>query len=115
MTARSLWVKDQATWMALWREAFSDRWPSPDLPEIDFEKDQVLACFVGTCPNGGHQLILNQVSRSADTLRVHLTHVSPGPTCVTTDALTQPYVMVQIPRQKASEATFSTTQKMNDC
>lgn len=115
MQRRNLRIQTPEAFTELWREAFSDRYPQPEAPRVDFERYEVLACFLGTCNNGGHRLRLDGVRLYDETLQTTLTHLAPGPTCMTTDALTYPYVLVRIPRQEATEVSFTLNKEIDAC
>jgi len=115
MQPRNEWIKSSLAWENLWKSAFANRYPVPEAPEVAFSEYHVLACFQGTCHSGGHILSVESVSQMADRLTVELLYRAPGPNCMTTDALTQPFVFVKIPVSNATEAQFSTTKNQQDC
>lgn len=91
--ARSELVTDQATFERLWRL-------NPGrfgLPAIDFGAQSVIAAWLGQRPTGGYSIEVERVVRDGDTLHVELVEHAPGPGCMTTQALTQPFHIVAVP------------------
>jgi hypothetical protein len=115
MQPRHEWIRSHLGWKNLWESAFANRYPVPEVPEVAFSEYHILACFQGSCPSGGHVLSVESVSIVGDQLEVDLLYRAPGPHCMTTDALTQPFVFVKIPVTSATDAQFSTTNKQQDC
>ncbi|WP_223299545.1 protease complex subunit PrcB family protein [Meiothermus taiwanensis] len=73
------------------------RFPQPATPSVDFSQSRVVAFFWGQKPTGGYgvQYVSSQLSGS--TLRVTLRLVSPAPGAILTQALTSPFVLLEVP------------------
>ncbi len=95
-------VTTQAEWAPLW-----DRTSRGPIPEVDFSRESVLAVFMGQRPTGGHAIRVEQVVREGQRLTVEVLLQAPGPDCMTTQALTQPYHLVAVPAG-ATRAEFVT-------
>ncbi len=64
----------------------------PPASEIDFTKAAVVAAFAGTKNTGGYSV---EIQRAADKISVEV--VEPPKDAITTDALTQPFVVALVP------------------
>lgn len=104
-----------ADWEALWAEMNSHREPAPDLPVINFDEKVLLAAFRGECPSGGYGLKIESVSASRKALNVALTYTAPGPNCMSTMMITQPYEVVAIDRVKTKSLAVNVDSKQVDC
>lgn len=80
----------------IWRLATGNQLPQPATPSVDFNLNRVVAFFWGQKPTGGYgvQYVSSQLSGS--TLRVTLRLVSPPPGAIVTQALTSPFVMLEV-------------------
>jgi hypothetical protein len=90
--ARRLVIRDPATWAHFWSELGAGV-----RPEVNFSRDLVIAVASGERPTGGHDVYVQQVTRSGGDLRITVLETSPGPDCMTTMARTQPVDVVMVP------------------
>jgi hypothetical protein len=83
--------------LSVWRLATGNQIPQPATPSVDFSRSRVVAFFWGQKPTGGYgvQYVSSQLSGS--TLRVTLRLVSPAPGAILTQALTSPFVLLEVP------------------
>ena len=102
-------VTTRADWAPLW-----DRTARGPIPEVDFSRESVVAVFMGQRPTGGHAIRVEQVVREGPRLTVEVLLQAPGPDCMTTQALTQPYHMVAVPAG-ATRAEFVTREIAIPC
>ncbi len=91
-------VTDAATWEKVWKKVHSTVSPQPKLPAVDFEKHAVIAVFLGQRNTGGHGIRIKGVVEKEDFVEVVVLKTSPGPGAITTQALTQPYDMLIVPK-----------------
>jgi hypothetical protein len=103
------WVTQSETFHALWNTA-----QAAPPPSLDFERDGVVAVFMGERPTGGHSIQVERVALRDGELLVEVLLRSPGAGCLTTQALTQPYQMVSVPRV-AEQAIFTTRTVLVPC
>lgn len=89
--AHRLVIRDADTWARFWSELDRARPPA-----VDFTRDAVVAVTMGQQPTGGYGIRIDRVERTGNDLVIHLTEIVPGPTCVTTQGLTQPVDVVVI-------------------
>lgn len=102
-------VTDAARLNALWRLHGSSARPT-----IDFSKHAVLALFLGEKTTGGYAVVVERVTRRGDALEVDVAVYEPGPGCMTTQALTQPFQFVEVPAG-ATDARFNTRRIAEPC
>lgn len=108
-------ISDDKAWNDLWAKVASNQVPPPPAPKVNFASHLVIACFMGPQTSGGHSLKISSVQTAASTAYVSITHRKPGINCFVTDAITQPYSIVQIPKGKISETSFITKEDINEC
>ncbi len=89
---------DREQLLTLWNRAYGARLTPPALPEVDFRRDSVIAVFTGQKPSGGYGVSVNEVRLEGNDVIVNVTETRPGPGDITTQALTHPWVMVQVGR-----------------
>lgn len=89
--SRRLVIRDNQAWSAFWTElGVGDR------PEVDFNRNVVVAVAMGQRSSGGYDIAVQGVSGVAGELTVDVVETSPAPTCATTMALTQPVDVVVV-------------------
>lgn len=91
-------VQDRQQLAAVWAFAYGAE--APPLPSIDFDRHEVLAVFDGQQPTGGYAVMVSKVVDEPDARAVTVTHLAPGEGCVTTQALTNPFQIVRVPRSE---------------
>lgn len=64
-TRESIVVKDEAQWLALWKEHASAHFPVPPAPQIDFGSEMVIAVFAGEKHSKGYAIQVERI-RKAD-------------------------------------------------
>ena len=105
-------VADSQTWAATWVQTYGNLPPHP-LPAIDFTAYRVIAVALGTEPSGGYAIQVDSAVTSGGTV-VYLSTFAPGPTCLTTGAMTSPAELVRMPRP-AGTITFRDTTIVSVC
>lgn len=63
---------------------------------IDFAIDQVVLVTMGSRTSGGHTIAAENVKDAGDHVELNVLLSSPGPSCITTQALTHPYQVLKI-------------------
>jgi hypothetical protein len=97
--ARRLVIRDAATWAQFWSELGAGV-----RPEVDFSRDLVVAVASGERTSGGHDIAVEEVTRSGGDLRITVVETAPGAECMTTAALTQPVDVVKMAPEPAVPA-----------
>lgn len=89
-------VRDSAHWARAWATAFTRQTPVPPLPAVDFARDMIVVAALGTRPTGGYDIAIEGVAPEAGGAGVRVATTAPGDDCVTTQAITEPVVMVRV-------------------
>lgn len=98
----------------VWNQAMSRFSEKPEVPTIDFEKNQVLLIALGVKNNGGYKLQIDKVVESKNSIVVNYFENKPGANCVTTQAIVFPYELIEIPKN-SKKVEFVKTEKVVDC
>ena len=93
-TRMILYTEDQ--WKEIWGKAQVLRLPKPELPKIDFEKEMVIAVFMGERSSGGYSIEIIKIIRTEKEIVVEVEEKEPPSESLRTMALTQPYHIVVI-------------------
>lgn len=108
-------VRSQAEWDALWREVGKYRDPAPEQPRVNFEAQTLLAAFMGTRNNGGYKVNIASANLKESTLFVQVVHAKPAPECMVTMAITQPYYVVAVEKSVAEKVEFMVEERVYEC
>jgi hypothetical protein len=88
----------QEAWHKFWLEHSQNIQPSEAAPTINFEKDMVVAIVDADQPSSGYQLTIDQLQAVDDKLYVFATRTQPGAGCVSLGMISQPFVIIQLPK-----------------
>lgn len=91
-------VTDGTQLLSLWSRAHGSQLTVPQVPRVDFQRETLVAIFVGTRSTGGYSVNVNQVTEENGELYLDVTFGSPAPGAITTQALTSPWIMVRVLR-----------------
>lgn len=91
-------IKDHSIFTGLWLDHAKGFSPAPAQPDIDFSRDMVIATFLGERATGGYHIAISGVEEQEESLVVSVKATLPGVNCVVTQALSQPYQIVTVPR-----------------
>lgn len=89
-------VRTEQDWQKLWDEHAARVEPKPALPAVDFNKEMVVAVFMGRRPTGGYSVSVTGVRRGEKDVVVSVRRNSPPPGAITPQIVTSPYVFVAI-------------------
>lgn len=98
----------------VWNEAFSNFMNKPPLPKINFETKLVLLIAMGEKTNGGYSIQVASVTENENDVTVIIQETIPGPTCMTTSAMTYPFQLIEIPAT-SKKIIFNTIEKIYSC
>jgi hypothetical protein len=101
-------------WSAMWAQVGAVLAPLPDAPAVDLESTQVVVIGLGVRPSGGYAVELAGVQRAEASLTIAVREVTPGAGCVTTQALTQPVLVLAVPRS-GDVFQFTEEKSARDC
>lgn len=107
-------IDNDTDWRAAWAKAYVGMAPAPNPPAIDFSQSSVILVALGGRTTGGYNISVTRLATSADFLYAEVTSSSPGSRCGTTQALTQPFDIVRIPRV-GSAVVFVERAVVNEC
>ena len=99
-------ARSQSEWDAIWQQHVLGDAGSRPPPAIDFEKEIVVALFLGDKPTGGHDVRISRAEQSHDTVTIHYQERIPPPGSIVTQALTQPFHIVRIIGDVNSQVVF---------
>ena len=107
-------IRDAQAWSQFWVRAHGSLTPRPDVPNIDFTTNIVVAAAMGSRPSGGYTVAIDAMYELESTLYAVVTERSPGAGCVTTAALTAPVIAVRVARPGA-QVSFVEREEIIDC
>ncbi|WP_038047636.1 protease complex subunit PrcB family protein [Thermus caliditerrae] len=96
--AKAYLANNPTRFAEVWNLVVANRIPRPPAPSVDFRNKSVAAFFWGLKPTGGYSLSVVGVTYAAGTARVVLNLQSPRPGAIVTQALTSPYVLLELER-----------------
>jgi PrcB C-terminal len=111
---RELKINNNDEYQKLMADVYKDLDQMPRIPEVDFNKYSVIAVFIGTRSSGGYTVSVDMVTVSDKGLNAGITETKPGKTCIVSDALTSPFVIVKFPKNDR-KASFRYAQKVKEC
>jgi hypothetical protein len=91
-------IRDQAAFAELWARMYAPYGERPPVPDVDFDREMIVAAALGTRSSGGYAIYLDSATIAGDALVVHVRRVRPGSTCGATGALTEPVDLARAPR-----------------
>jgi len=92
--ARQAAVRSDAEWNMLWSQHAGDR----ARPTVDFNREMVLAVFLGTRPTAGFSVEIVGAREESGALVVSYREGRPPTGIVTAQVLTSPYHLVAVPK-----------------
>jgi hypothetical protein len=99
-------ARSQSEWDALWRQHAFDGASSRPAPAIDFDREIVVALFLGDKPTGGYDVRISRADQTHDTLTIHYQERTPPPGALVSQAWTQPFHIVRIIGEVNSAVVF---------
>lgn len=91
-------ITNKADWAEYWRHHAAIFHPTPPPPPVDFDRASLIAIHLGERRTGGYSLQILAVDERGGELVVSAVEHRPGPGTIVTQALTQPYEIIRIPR-----------------
>jgi protease stability complex PrcB-like protein len=89
-------IRSQSDWLKLWRQHGSTSTTPAPVPNIDFDKEIVVAVFLGERPTGGYAVEISSAEVTDASLTVFVKETSPNPGAIVTQGFTQPFHIVRI-------------------
>ncbi len=94
-------ITDPKDWAELWKRVHRGKIPIPEVPTIDFNKNMVLAVFMGQKPTSGYAIQITEISRTNGEVVVKVKEVTPPKGAILLQVLTQPFHIVVVPKVEA--------------
>jgi hypothetical protein len=96
---------------ALWNTVYGSEGAAPPIPVIDFTKNAVIAVLAGKQPAGSYKVTYTGIEDTEDFTNVQFDETVPPIDCRTTDTMTSPFIIVQVPNAgKIFKTIFNTQQ-----
>ena len=98
----------------LMKDVYANLDQVPKTPFINFEKNTLVAVFIGARNSGGYMVNIDSINEGSKNLTVFVTETKPGKSCVVTDAITKPFVIVKIPKTD-KKPVYKYNEIVNEC
>jgi len=99
--AREIVVKTPRQWQKLWKEHAANT--QAPLPEVDFNKETVVAVFAGQRMSGGYEISTEvEKDKESNTVTVLYQVRKPASMGLTITMMTQPYIIIKLPKPSGS-------------
>lgn len=108
-------LRDAAALRELWQTHTTGILPAPPIPDVDFSNEMVIAAFAGTRSGGGYVLNVSGITVYSDRIEIDLSLTQPGPDCIVTQALTQPFVFAKTAQSLGKPMNFNLATATGDC
>lgn len=105
-------IRDAAEWELYWAKIVAQVSPSPPVPQVDFDRQVVVAAAMGQRPSGGFTIAVDAVFLKSGTVHVVVKSVAPGRNCGVASVMTAPVVAVTIDRVEAPVRFVERTETM---
>ena len=92
----NLTIRDEVTWETVWTEMESIQSHPADLPEIDFEREMVIAVFQGERSSSGFWTNITRIMMTNATYVVYIDEIHPEDDSGLLAVMTYPYHLVKI-------------------
>ncbi len=103
----------QAKWEEFWSRHQGNVLPAPGVPAVDFSQEMVIAVVDKQESSGGFGFEITGIEEVEGRLVVRVSKTIPGPDCIVTAVITQPFHVVRMaksdlePELLISEETYS--------
>ena len=105
-----IFVTSEAQFLELWNRAYGNQLDVPPLPNVNFEREAILAIFAGQKPTGGYGVEVEDVQLERGDVYIDLTFSEPAEDAISTQALTSPWIMLRVLRADINAAWFRDAQ-----
>lgn len=113
-TAITKVITNQDEFTKVWKQAYNNYLKKPTLPKVDFNEYQVILVALGMKTSGGYSIKIDKIINSNGNYIIAVTELSPGSNCMTTEAITYPFQLVQV-KKAIGKISFKITKKTVDC
>jgi PrcB C-terminal len=99
-------IRSQDEWQAFWKRHSSMDTNPPLAPLIDFNREMVVGVLLGEKRTGGYEVEIVRAERHDSSLYLYYREASPTPGALVTQALTQPFHLVKVPKYENLQVIF---------
>ena len=96
--ARYLLITSQDQLIGVWSQVHANQLQQPPLPQVDFQRETLVAIFLGQRNSGGYGVTVRRVSVEGNELYLDTEFREPAAGAITTQALTSPWTLVRVLR-----------------
>jgi hypothetical protein len=96
---------------ALWSTIYGSEDAAPPIPVVDFTKNAVIAVLAGKQPAGSYKVTYTGIENTEEFTNVQFDETVPAIDCRTTDSMTSPFIIVQVPNSGKTFKTIFNTQQ----
>ncbi|MCA9835470.1 MAG: protease complex subunit PrcB family protein [Trueperaceae bacterium] len=101
-----VFISNETQFLNVWNKAYGSQLSVPALPDINFDKETLLAVFMGQKNSGGYGITIQDVSNEQTDIYVNMKFNEPAPGTMTTQALSSPWVILRVLRGDVNAAWF---------
>ncbi|MBE2217635.1 MAG: protease complex subunit PrcB family protein [Ignavibacteria bacterium] len=113
-TKREEVINNKDEYDKLMKDVYANLDQVPKTPFVNFEKNTLVAVFTGARNSGGYMVNIDSITEGSKNLTVFVTETKPGKSCVVTDAITKPFVIVKIPKTD-KKPVYKYNEIVNEC
>lgn len=113
-TAATLVIRDRPAWQSAWSQLYSQQYPVPALPDIDFTTEMVVLAATGSRPSSGYDVLFTAATESDGVVTIETALRSPGPGCITASIVTSPVDLARMPMRNGT-VVFHSTSNLTTC
>ncbi len=103
---QELVIKTEQEFRELWVDLHEQQSPVPDVPEINFDNEMVIAVLMGVQNTGGYFTTIEEVGVFEGVTGIKVLETFPGEGCFTAQVLTMPYHIVRVSNELPDEYEF---------
>lgn len=104
--SEELIIKTEAEFRNFWVDLHDLVSPVPEVPEIDFDSEVVIAVLMGVQTTGGYYTNIEEVGVHEGVTGISVVETSPAENCTTAQVLTMPYHIIRISDDLPDEYEF---------
>lgn len=113
--ARQLLITDEESFYSLWTEIHQNQMPAPKPPRVDFSTNMMVASFMGMRTSGGYSTSLRKAVFHNELVYFLVEETLPGQGCITTSAITSPYVLAMVEKKPVNGHHFIISRDTTNC
>lgn len=107
-------ITNKHDWGILWNRVHLTVSPRSALPQVDFTENMIIAVSQGTFGTGGYSIEIIKAIETENTLEIFVIETYPGPWCVLTQSVTQPYHIIEL-KKTNKKILFNVEKQIENC